>query len=99
MHPPPTHPSKLPSAEPLLGALRLRAALFETGDSGAIEATAEIVEAPTDLTLDELLSGFDAVTSEDVMRVATDLFRDGAAVATIVGPEPDAALSPARLKV
>ena len=38
-------------------------------------------------TLDELLAGIERVTADDVMRVASDLFRDGAAVATIVGPE------------
>jgi predicted Zn-dependent peptidase len=38
-------------------------------------------------TLDELLAGIDAVTSDDVLRVAADLFRDGASVATVVGPK------------
>jgi predicted Zn-dependent peptidase len=50
-------------------------------------------------TLDELLSGFDTVTGDDVMRVAAELFRDGASVATVVGPDPDATLSPERLRV
>jgi predicted Zn-dependent peptidase len=50
-------------------------------------------------TLDELLAGFNSVTADDVMQVASDLFRDGASVATIVGPKPDAKLSPERLKV
>lgn len=50
-------------------------------------------------TLDELLAGFDSVTAGDVMHVASELFRDGASVATIVGPTPDATLSPERLKV
>jgi predicted Zn-dependent peptidase len=49
-------------------------------------------------TLDELLAGFEQVTAEDVMRVASDLFRDGASVATVVGPKPDAALSTERLR-
>jgi predicted Zn-dependent peptidase len=50
-------------------------------------------------SLDELLAGFDAVSADDVMQVASDLFREGASVATIVGPKPDATLSPARLRV
>ena len=37
-------------------------------------------------TLDELLQAFDDVTAGDVQRVAEDLFRDGATVATVVGP-------------
>jgi predicted Zn-dependent peptidase len=50
-------------------------------------------------TLDELLVGFDRVTAEDVNRAAVELFKEGASVATIVGPNPDATLSPDRLKV
>jgi predicted Zn-dependent peptidase len=50
-------------------------------------------------SLDELLAGFDAVAADDVMQVASDLFREGVSVATIVGPKPDATLSPARLRV
>jgi predicted Zn-dependent peptidase len=50
-------------------------------------------------TLDELLSGFDRVTADDVLRVASDLFKEGARVATIVGPSEDATLSTERLKV
>ena len=36
--------------------------------------------------LDETLAGIDAVTAEDVQRVAVDLFSDGALAATVVGP-------------
>ena len=50
-------------------------------------------------SLDELLSAIDAVSSDDVQRVASDLFRDGASVATVVGPKLDDALNMERLKV
>jgi predicted Zn-dependent peptidase len=37
-------------------------------------------------SLDEVLGAIDHVTADDVQRVATDLFRGGTPVATIVGP-------------
>jgi predicted Zn-dependent peptidase len=37
-------------------------------------------------TLDEILGSIDAVTADDVRRVSRELFCDGAAVATVVGP-------------
>ena len=40
-------------------------------------------------SLDELLGGIDSVSADDVQRVATELFRDGAPVGTIVGPRFD----------
>lgn len=36
--------------------------------------------------LDETLAGVEAVTAEDIQRVATDLFADGSLAATVVGP-------------
>jgi predicted Zn-dependent peptidase len=50
-------------------------------------------------TLDELLQGLDAVTADDVRRVAVDLFRDGATVATVVGPAMAGALTLEHLRV
>ena len=50
-------------------------------------------------TLDELLGAIDAVTADDVLRVAQELFRDGAPVATVVGPKLDAPLTLEHLKV
>jgi predicted Zn-dependent peptidase len=41
-------------------------------------------------SLDELLGGIDGVSADDVQRVATELFRDGAPVGTVVGPRFDA---------
>jgi predicted Zn-dependent peptidase len=38
--------------------------------------------------LDETLSGVERVSSEDVMRVACDLFANGSLAATVVGPSP-----------
>lgn len=45
-------------------------------------------------TLDELLSDLEAVTAEDVLRVAGDVFQDGRLAASIVGPD-DAPVPPA----
>jgi predicted Zn-dependent peptidase len=39
-------------------------------------------------SLDETLSGVERVTSEDVRRVAADLFANGSLAATVVGPSP-----------
>jgi predicted Zn-dependent peptidase len=44
-------------------------------------------------TLDEVLSAIEQVTADDVQRVACELFRDGAVVATVVGPSEPAGLS------
>jgi predicted Zn-dependent peptidase len=49
-------------------------------------------------TLDELLKGIDDVSAADVQRVASDLFRDGAEVATVVGPRLRTEVRPAQLK-
>ena len=38
-------------------------------------------------TLDETLDAIERVTREDVQRIAQDLFRAGALVATVVGPD------------
>lgn len=50
-------------------------------------------------TLDEIVGSIDAVTADDVQRVSTDLFRDGASVATIVGPAMPGAITVDNLKV
>jgi len=50
-------------------------------------------------SLDELVAAIDAVTADDVLRVAGDLFRDGAAVATVVGPKMSRPIDFGRLKV
>jgi predicted Zn-dependent peptidase len=44
-------------------------------------------------TLDELTSAVEAVTSDDVQRVASDLFRDEGLAATVVGPAKKSPLS------
>jgi len=51
------------------------------------------------ISLDDLLLAIDAVTADDVLRVAADLFHDGAAVATVVGPRMASALSADRLRI
>ena len=50
-------------------------------------------------SLDEMLRAIEAVTADDVLRVSRDLFRDGAAVATVVGPALPRALTMDDLKV
>ena len=50
-------------------------------------------------TLDQLLASIEGVSADDVLRVAADLFRDGASVATVVGPAMDATLSTESLRV
>jgi predicted Zn-dependent peptidase len=50
-------------------------------------------------TLDDLLGSIDAVTADDVWRVSQDLFRDGAVVATVVGPAMARGLTMDNLKV
>jgi predicted Zn-dependent peptidase len=50
-------------------------------------------------SLDEIVNAIDAVTAGDVLRVASDLFSDGAPVATVVGPRMRRAIDPGRLKV
>jgi len=48
-------------------------------------------------SLDELLDNIERVTADDVLRVASDLFRDGSLVATVVGPKNGSPLSADRL--
>lgn len=48
-------------------------------------------------TFDEILANLDAVTAEDVLRVAGEVFQDGAMVASVVGPDEGAPLSASQL--
>lgn len=50
-------------------------------------------------SFDEILASIEAVSAEDVQRVARDLFRDGGMVASVVGPDRGARLSPDRLRL
>jgi predicted Zn-dependent peptidase len=50
-------------------------------------------------TLDETLAEIEAVSADDVRRVARDLFLDGDLVATVVGPKHGEAPAEGRLKV
>lgn len=50
-------------------------------------------------TMDEILGSIEAVTAADVLRVSQELFRDGAAVATVVGPAMPGTLTVDKLKV
>ena len=44
-------------------------------------------------TLDEMLASIERITSEDVRRVATNLFQERGLVATVVGPAAESPLS------
>jgi len=50
-------------------------------------------------TLDQLLASIEGVSAADVLRVAADLFRDGASVATVVGPAMATKLSAESLRL
>lgn len=50
-------------------------------------------------SFDEMLANIEAVSADDVQRVAQDLFRDGAVAASVVGPERGARLSPDHLRM
>jgi predicted Zn-dependent peptidase len=51
------------------------------------------------LSLDETLDSIEAVTAEDVRRIAMDLFRDSGLVATVVGARSGAPFSADRLRI
>jgi len=49
--------------------------------------------------LDETLEGIESVTSDDVMRVAAELFANGSLAATLLGPASAETLTPERLNL
>jgi predicted Zn-dependent peptidase len=49
--------------------------------------------------LDETLQGIERVTPDDVLRVAADLFRDGALAATVLGNVNGLQMSRERLEL
>jgi predicted Zn-dependent peptidase len=51
------------------------------------------------ITFDEMLANIEAVSADDVLRVAQDLFRDGEVVASVVGPDRGSRLSPEQLRL
>jgi predicted Zn-dependent peptidase len=51
------------------------------------------------ITFDEMLANVEAVSADDVLRVAQDLFRDGEVVASVVGPDRGSRLSPEQLRL
>ena len=50
-------------------------------------------------TLDETLASIEAVTGDDVLRVARDLFRDGALAATVLGGGAETGIEARRLRL
>ena len=50
-------------------------------------------------TLDETLESIEAVTADDVLRVARDLFRDGALAATVLGGGAETSIDAGRLRL
>ena len=51
------------------------------------------------ISFDEMLANIEAVSAEDVLRVAQDLFRDDGMVASVVGPDRGDRLSADRLRL
>jgi predicted Zn-dependent peptidase len=51
------------------------------------------------LSLDDTLQSIEAVTAEDVRRIAVDLFRDAGLVATVVGPKSGGSFPLERLRI
>lgn len=51
------------------------------------------------VTLDEMLANIEAVSADDVQRVARDLFQDDRLAATMVGPQSSIRLSADRLRI
>ena len=51
------------------------------------------------VSLDETLRDIEAVTADDVQRIAVDLFRDSGLVATVVGPKAGSSFPVERLKI
>jgi predicted Zn-dependent peptidase len=51
------------------------------------------------LSLDDTLQSIEAVTGEDVQRIAMDLFRDAGLVATVVGPTSGGSFPLERLRI
>ncbi len=51
------------------------------------------------ISFDAMLANIEAVSADDVLRVAQDLFRDDGMVASVVGPDRGGRLSPDRLRM
>ena len=52
-----------------------------------------------DFTLDETLAAIEAVSADDVQRVANDVFQQNGLVATVVGPASASPLDAAHLRM
>jgi predicted Zn-dependent peptidase len=74
----------------LKGSLMLS---LESTSSRMSQLARQEIQYGRQFTLDELLASIEHVSVEDVQRVAAALFREGAAVATVVGPKLATALS------
>jgi predicted Zn-dependent peptidase len=51
------------------------------------------------ISFDDMLAEIEAVSADDVQRVAKDLFRDADIVASVVGPDRGGPLSPDQLRL
>jgi len=93
----PVDPTELQRAKDhLKGSLMLN---LESTSSRMSQLARQELVFGRQFTLDEILGGIDAVTADDVLRVSQDLFADGAAVATIVGPAMSDPITIDRLRV
>jgi len=79
----------------LKGSLMLS---LESTSSRMSQLARQIMSFGQTFTLDETLDNIERVSAADVLRVAQDLFRDGAPVATVVGPKLEQPLTVEQLK-
>jgi predicted Zn-dependent peptidase len=92
----PVPPEELQRAKDhLKGSLTLS---LENTSSRMSQLARQEMQFGRQFTLDEILAAIDRVSADDVQRVARDVFRDGAPVATVVGPDAQTALTADQLR-
>jgi predicted Zn-dependent peptidase len=93
----PVPPEELQRAKDhLKGSLTLS---LENTSSRMSQLARQEMQFGRQFTLDEILAAIEAVSAADVQRVACDVFRDGAPVATVVGPGTQSQLTADQLRV
>jgi predicted Zn-dependent peptidase len=92
----PVPPEELQRAKDhLKGSLTLS---LENTSSRMSQLARQEMQFGRQFTLDEILAAIEAVSAADVQRVARDVFRDGAPVATVVGPGTQSQLTADQLR-
>ena len=80
----------------LKGSLMLN---LESTSSRMSHLARQFIVFGRDFTLDDTLQAIEAVTADDVRRVATDVFRESGLVATVVGPASASPIDAAHLRM